>query len=206
MPSLTETKTDCVKPVFLTGTLTYQSPRVDATTHVLTTIDYAHHEIHDGSSYFICTTNEDFDTAELLNITFTTPALTVAGIHILFKVSNTAASRFEILEAPTVTANSGSALAVYNMNRNSANVTSVKSIATVPISGATLTSTVTVDGTVIYTDLAGLGRDGGYSEKTHSGEIILKASTTYVFRLTGLADNGLASINLSWYEHINKTA
>jgi hypothetical protein len=97
-------------------------------------------------------------------------------------------------------------MSVFNQNRNSALVTIVKSIATVPISGATLTSTVTADGTVLVSDIIGVGRNAGYGESTHLAEIILKAATTYVFRLTGLADNGVASINLSWYEHISKSA
>lgn len=36
-----------------TGDATYQVPRIDKTTHTIQTIDYAHHEVHAGSKYFI---------------------------------------------------------------------------------------------------------------------------------------------------------
>ena len=204
--SVTENANNSVKPVFLTSDTTYQSPRIDAMTHALIQIGYEHHEVHDGSSFMATAIDVDLDSGELLNITFTTPALTLGGIHMIAMASNSSASKFEILEAPTVTANSGTPMSVFNRNRNSSAVTAVKSIATVPISGATLTSTVTVDGTVIKTEIMGVGKNSGASGSRDEMELILKGATTYVFRITGLADNGLASIILTWYEHIAKTA
>jgi len=35
-----------------TSDTTFQTPRVDATTHTLQTIDYSHHEVHAGSSFY----------------------------------------------------------------------------------------------------------------------------------------------------------
>ena len=189
-----------------TSDSTYQAPRMDAGTHTLMTIDYAHHEIHAGSSFMCSATDTDLDIGQLLNITFTTPASTLGYCHMFVNGSCTSSALFEVLEAPTVTANSGTPLAVYNRNRASSAVTGCKSIATVPISGATLTSTVTVGGTVIVSEGIGVGKNFGASSTRNDGEIILKAATVYVFRITGVADNGLAGIFLSWYEHINKEA
>jgi len=39
-----------------TGDDTYQVPRIDASTHAITTIEHEHHEIHDGSSLTVTVT------------------------------------------------------------------------------------------------------------------------------------------------------
>jgi len=42
------------------------------------------------------------------------------------------------------------------------------------------------------------------SEARSQSELVLARNTIYSFRITGSADNGNASIRLSWYEHTPK--
>ena len=97
-------------------------------------------------------------------------------------------------------------MTIFNAERNSSNTSDALNIEAVPTAGkATLNPTVTADGVVLKQRALGGGSGpfgtGGESRATQ--EIVLKQNTIYAFRLTGLADNGAANIDLSWYEHTN---
>jgi len=49
-----------------------------------------------------------------------------------------------------------------------------------------------------------VGRERGASGTEDRDERILKQNTTYAFRITGLANDGVASVVLSWYEHVGR--
>jgi hypothetical protein len=165
-------------------------------------IDYPHHEIHSGSAWAIGVNDADLDTADELTIAFTTPD-TTKWLHVVAIAANSANSTFEILEAPTITNGTGSDLVPYNLNRNSATTSGILSIKAIPVANqATLTPTITNDGTAIWTESLGGNKNQGSSAGAATrDERILKQNTTYAFRLTGVADNGVASIGLHWYEH-----
>jgi hypothetical protein len=182
--------------------------RMDASTRSLQTIDYAHHEIHGGSCFAAHVYDADFDGAEIISVSFTTPD-TTKWLHVVALVGSSTAATFEIGEGSTVTAGSGSAYTVINRNRNSDTTSVVSDLAASPATNTvTLNGTISNIGTVIHGEALGGGKNqagGGGIRDTE--EYILKQDTTYSFRLTnGSTDNGVASMQLSWYEHTHKAA
>jgi len=183
----------------------FQYPRLDASTLSMQTIEYEHHEIHSGSAYIASATDADLDTADELAIAFTTPN-TLKWLHLVAYASNTSSGTWEVLEGPTITLDSGADLPVFNHNRNSAKTSAVLTIETVPEVGEmTLNPTITNDGTVLMTELIGAGREKVGGESRSDNEWVLKQNTTYAFRITGNANDGRASIKLTWYEHTDKS-
>jgi len=178
---------------------------VDASTHALLVIGYEHHEIHDGRGYVIGTYDADLDTDDELIIAFKTPD-TLRYLHVLVDVENTVAGLFEILEGATITNGTGSDLQSFNANRNSSNVSGILNIEASPTAGkASKNPTITDDGTAIWQEILGATKQqGALSSGGGRHEFVLAPNTIYAFRLTGNADNGIASIDLSWYEHIDK--
>ena len=177
---------------------------IDASTSALETIDYAHHEVHSGSSYAAFTSNSDLDATDELIIAFKTPN-TTKWFHMVAGFKNTSESLAEILEAPTITNGTGTESACINHNRNSIKTSGSLSIEASPTSGEySVDPTITADGTVIMADTIGTGKNKGLSESRGVSEYVLKQNTIYAFRITGVADNGNAAIILNWYEHTNK--
>ena len=173
----------------------------DAATGALAIVDYPHHEVHEGEAYELSAIDVDLDTADKLTIAFKTPD-TTKWLHCVVLASNSSASKLEVLRGPTITNGTGSDMVPYNRNHNSQNTSGVSSIKATPVAGqATLTPTITVDGTAVHTQVLGTGKDKGSSGSRGDEERVLAQNTVYAFRITGLADNGLASLSVSYYEH-----
>jgi hypothetical protein len=192
--SATENKNNCVAPVCLTSDTTYQSPRLDATTHSRNVIDYAHHEVHDGSSFGVCY-DADKTIGQAVEILLVTPD-TTKWAHMTYSVENESEMAFALYEG-TTTSNNGTSITAYNRDRNSA---------TAATTLAYHTPTITGDGTAIFAWHSGSGRgtpgtggDRGIIER------ILKQNTKYLFRMTATAAGWIA-IKIDWYEHTNKVA
>lgn len=174
---------------------------VDLSTQALVNMPYDHHEVHDGDSYDAYVYDADLDGAEIISISFTTPN-TTSYLHMVSSAQNSSTSLFEIGEGATVTAGSGTDRACYNRRRTSSNTSGIKSLAETPaVSKYTYNGTITNMGTTLYQAVVGTGRFGGGTATRGTAELILKPNTVYSFRLTGIADNGVASIDLTWYEH-----
>lgn len=190
--------TNAVRPVFLTSDTTYQSPRLDAATHTLQTIDYEHHEIHAGSHFFYYNYDSEVDTAGPKYYRITTPN-TTKWSHMTFTLYSEGIGTWELFENPTVNA-AGTAATVFNSNRNSTKT------ATLIIA---YDATSTADGTLLATWRTGSGttapsRIGG--ESSRDKEIILKQNEDYFLKFTPDADNAKVKAELEWYEHTNKEA
>jgi hypothetical protein len=180
------------------------APKNDSTTMALNTIDYAHHEIHAGSSYEIETNDLDLDTDEALIVAFKTPNVSNKWMHCVAFYGVTGEAIGEILEAPTITVDTGSDLVAFNKNRNSINISDISTIETVPELGkATKNPTITADGTIISNVTIGEGRNRQSGESRDVLEWILKENTIYAFRITSKADNNIVQLSLVWYEHTN---
>lgn len=152
------------------------------------TVDEAHHEAHDGSAFVIVHSGTKNST-EYICITFTTPALATASIHMVVYASGSGVSTLEIGEGAT--ASGGSGATVVNRNRNSS--------ATTSLTGSAVDDAVSALGTTIYALGIGAGQNNG-DEHRNDVEFILKASTKYALKLTsGAATNALRLI-ASWYE------
>ena len=194
-----------LKSVFIKG-IDYISgdSGIDASTEALETIEYEHHEIHAGSTFQASISSADLDTEAEINICFTTPDTTKWG-HCTLEASNSSGGLIEILEGATVTADSGTDTPCLNVNRNSQTASVFSSIETAPQVGEfSYNATITGDGTVLDSVYLGAGKSKMAASSRSMNEWVLAQDTTYAFRLTGTADNGMATIRLRWYEHTDK--
>ena len=172
--------------------------KVDKSTNAITTLTYAHHEVHAGSyfSTYEHTTDIGAETApaDAIQITFTTPA--VKEIHMIIHAQCTAAAVYTFTEAWTGGAGGGVALTAYNRDRNSDNKTTLTDL-------LDSNTAVVTGGTVLETQTLTTGKfDAG--ESRDAQEWILKRNTKYAIGLY-LAAAETATISLNWYEHTNKT-
>jgi hypothetical protein len=180
-----------------TGDATYQVPRLDKYTHATTTIDYVHHEIHDGATYMYHDVIDDLDNNVAQDYMITTPD-TTKWLHISHDIEAIGPITVEIYEATDKTGTTAQTL--YNRDRNSATT------ATGTIHKGT--SGGTTDGTKIVYWKGGISSNKTQNSATHgtASEKILKQNTKYILRLTSRMDNNMISVSIGWYEHTNKTA
>ena len=200
-----------------TGDDTYQTPRLDLSTHALETIEYEHHEIHSGSSftaYYTITTAATNGHRSGLYIR--TPIS--KEIHAIVSFSASVAANFAICEAPTIAANTGThAVQTYNRFRDSSKTSLVKDNANTPaankyttLSEAQIAGDGTwATGTVLRTEplQTGVGPKPAGGTSRGNQEYILKSDTKYVFLLTNtVATANVHHILCDWYEHSPKSA
>jgi len=187
-------RTDEVSPVFKTGDKTYQSPRVDPTTHSLQFIDFAHCILHNGDHYYVKDW-VDLTNGQVLDFLFVTPD-TTKWAHLLISFGFEAEANISVYESAT-TSNNGTPITVFNRNRNSAN-TNTSLVYSAP--------TVTGTGTLIARYKAGSSRSVGGDIRAE-GELVMKQNTKYLVRITNdTVTNNWCGYLADWYEYVNKTA
>ena len=201
-----------------TGDNTFQAPRLDTITHVLSVIEYGHHEIHGGSSF---TAHYALTTAATnghrSGLYIKTP-LTAPLVHAIIQFSASTAAIYTLCEAPTIAANVGThANVIFNRYRDSATLSGCFDNAAAPAVNKFTTLTeaqIAADatwatGTILRTAPLVMGAApkaaGGATRETQ--EYILKANTKYVFLITNTAaDANAHHILVDWYEHTNRSA
>lgn len=176
-----------------------KNARLDAVTESLIVQNYEHHEVHEGSHFYI----DDVVTLAINNVfdlQFTTPAGTKFS-HFIFMLGVQAETEWLIYEGATINA-AGTSITPLNNDRNSSTV-----------SGNTLASQLntTLANANADTDVSGAletnhgkigaGRTGGIDGR--SSEIILKANTIYCMRAIAIAA-GYINFVMQWYEHTNR--
>ena len=188
--------------------LAYQ---IEQQTDALKIIDYAHHEVHGGHSFRTFKTQTTTNTGERTIIAFKTGD-TAKWCHLIAEFDATAISGVSIVEAPTITVNTGTALTVFNHNRNSIQTSGVTSI-NGPLGSATFYTVAdqanvsTGNGVALFKrSVGGSGFKSAIGGGTRgSNELILKQDTVYAFVVESLDDNdNHQAITLDWYEHTNK--
>ena len=199
--------------------------RLDASTHSMQVVDYAHHEIHSGSSYTCHYSQDVSDTDYRTAITFKTANTTKWG-HLIAAVHGTDAAIAYIYEAVLIeagTAGEPAACVIYNRNRNSSNTSGFISQHATPVTGgaSAWTEAKLADGNVgddadwaVTTELEieRMPLGGGTSPAKAIGgagrgeqELILKQNTVYMVMIQSLnANDNTHSIHLDWYEHSDK--
>ena len=186
---------------------------IDASTNSLNVIDYAHHEIHSGSSYHVgysvTTASSDNDVTA---IAFKTPN-TAKWLHIVATFTCSDPAEAIILEGALTIADRGDGAdkAVLNRNRNVTTPSAVLSWEDTPTAGSVTTMNETewtAVGISGGTELEHVWLQGGSGPHAVGGaargtqEWILKPNTDYVFYLTNTGASANAhSISLDWYEH-----
>ena len=177
-----------------TGTTTFQSPRIDPTSHALQIISDAEHHIHEGHSFFFTDAN-DLGNGAVRDVLLVTPD-TAKFAHLTFGVSSEAEINVVLYEATTTSAD-GAAISELNRDRNSATVATMV---------ATSAPTVTAVGTLLLNFLSGSGR-ASPTEVSFNRELILKRNTKYMFRITNATSNANGVVlEVGWYEHTDFAA
>lgn len=172
----------------------------DETNRSLLTVDYAHHEIHEGDHYFV-SGFVDLAINNVFDLQFTTPD-SAKWSHFRFVLSSENETDWYIYEGASV-GTAGTSVAPVNNNRNSANV-SVNVLAT--IENASLVDanadTDVSGATLIASGSLGSRQSGGVVLQDE--EIVLKQNTVYCMRAVAVAA-GWISFNAKWYEHTDKS-
>lgn len=173
-----------------TGDETYQPIMVDPTTHTIQVIDYTHHEVHDGNSYFLSGNDDAIDASENFTLTVVTPD-TTTWLHSTWSAEGTAAIHIFVYEDVIVSVN-GTIVTPVNRNRNSTNTASgiFRENDTITSSGTLLWQWHTSD-----RKIAGAGGE--------RDELILKQDTVYMFVIESEVNGNAVSGILSWYEHVS---
>lgn len=157
----------------------------------LTTIDYPHHEIHEGTHY-IASYAVDLGNGATHYVLISTPDTTVEP-HITINVISEAEAQFDLYETVTYAA-VGTAVAAYNRNRRSANTASI-------LVYHTPTTPSVVGATLLQTKHWGAGKTTG-ADVRGSNEFILARNTKYFLLITNATtSNNYITWWLDWYEH-----
>ncbi len=181
---------DTVKPI-----------RIDASTHSIQTLEYAHHEIHSGSHFFIKGQQDVSGAGTNLDFLFVVPN-TTTWPHAQWNIAGESEFTMSLYEG-VVTSNNGSPVTIYNANRNSSNAAT-----TLGYSGPTLNSGSLGDasdgGVLIWQAKIGSGKNATEGRST-GYEIIAKQNTKYWFRFTKIAaGDHYVDYDFNWYEHADK--
>jgi len=164
----------------------------DQYTNAMITIDYEHHEIHEGAHFFIC------DTITLGSGDSVMFAMkTDAGpkeVHLAWDIFGSKGIFLEIFEGAGITWDGANAT-IRNNDRNSATVSTVDSLQADP--------TVVSLGTRIQVDIGGTATNpasGIPGVASRNRELILKKGTVYLFTITSQAASNIIGYCGQWYE------
>jgi len=174
--------------------------RSDGATAAMITIDYQHHEIHGGSAFFI-EGYSDMSINNVYEMQFVTPN-TLKWNHLTFGILCESETIWQVYEGVSIST-SGSTIALFNHDRNSAKTSGNIVYASLRASLAAANAATNITGsTLLMSGIVGSGKNGGTEDRTN--EVILKQNTTYAMRATAVAA-GFISFGLNWYEHTNST-
>jgi len=165
----------------------------------IVSIDWAHHETHDGDRYYAGYSDTLADTATI-TISFRTSSSDYP--HMIFDVNCSGEAYITGYENPTVTVSTGSQLSAFNKNRLSSNTTSLLEATTGSYVAGNLALNATVaGGTAIFPEFHfGAGKKVGGSG-SFSSEYILKGNEDYALVLTSEANSNHCSVSVEWYEN-----
>jgi len=166
--------------------------RLDGSTEALNCIAYEHHEIHDGSHYYI----EGFTTlasGATLKVGLTTPN-TSKWAHFTWHFSSNGILITRLYEDAGISG--GAVVTPLNNNRNSANTSALNIMQGVSGAGGTIVSQTSVGGEGFKADFGGVS--------ARQDELILKSGTDYRREFTSASDDNIVSFKATWYEHQSK--
>ena len=169
---------------------------IDGSTGALSTIDYAHHEIHGGSSYGVSDTVAcNTSTCKWM---ITTPD-SMKYMHLIFELSCTGEATFLVTEGADRTA--GTILLNVNRRRVGTSNVSEAVVSRTPTAG-------TIDGAItLFSIRDGITNIAAKNIIPGSGreinEWILKPNTKYIISITTYADT-FVTCRLDWYEHTDR--
>lgn len=175
----------------------------DGSTGSFVSIDFPHHEAHEGDSFISDAVSGSLGLNDTLSLAFKTPDSTKLA-HIIFGLVTKAAGHICIIEGASWDNQSGSLNPIFNRRRESLN----NSILLEDSGQATFTATDNIildptnitGGTEIH-DLYTFQQQNTTFERRDDREFILKPDTTYVFQYVADSGANAGQIILIWYEH-----
>ena len=177
--------------------VTFDGLHTDEGTSALTAIDYAHHETHEGNSYFAVYSALTNDTATI-EVRIQTPD-TKMWAHMQITIDVALAGTAQLWKNTTLTHVGGNAITPMNRNHNSTK-TSGLTICHTPGDTQTVASNLTrYIGSASTSGRSDVGGTGG-----NRGEFILAQNTAYLIRVSSRAANNALTIVLDWYEQTFK--
>ena len=190
------------------GDWIFPAGKGDSATGASLTIDYAHHEIHEGSAFVCHYVQTVSDTDDKSIIAFKTGS--TKYVHCLVSASASTAAVAYIYEAPTITDNTGASLDVFNRRRvGTPEATTIIRTNTNPDEvGAMYFTEATMGELTGGTELAHIPLIAGAGPKPIGAtaratqEWILKPDTLYAFVVNSSTDSDNTHwIEVDWYEH-----
>ncbi len=176
----------------------WRRARGDKSTDSLQTIDYAHHEIHAGSHYYV-SGHSALDATDTVEFIVVTPD-TTTWAHMYFVYSGNKGFHVDVYEGATFTAATGTLATPRNNNRNEADA-SILEVRLDPSGIATDAATL-IDQQKIGPASPGKSDIGGSVGR--EDELILKQNETYLFRVTSDENSNIVNYKGFWYEHQDK--
>lgn len=176
------------------------SAELDDSTNSIQTIEYEHHEIHSGSSFFV-NGYQDLSINNVLDFTFVTPD-TTKQIHLTWNIDTESETLWYIYEDAIATNALAGAVVPLNNNRNSltASVAVLKYEVQTNLTAANSDTNVSA-ATTLESGISGTGKNSGDDKR--SNELILKRNTIYCLRAVATAA-GFIDFKMHWYEHTPK--
>lgn len=170
-----------------------QDGQIDDITEAVISVDFEHHELHEGDMFSVWVTSTEGD-GDAIEVAIKPPNNT-KRFHAIAEHFGSNAHSFQIIENVTSLA-AGTAGTAVNRNRNSSNTTAALTLKTGTDSGTALTYT---GGTNIWTHHMPSGRNATAGRATT--EWILKNNVDTVFRLQAEAAATELWLAVIWYEH-----
>ena len=176
-------------PVIVANMITYER-LIDCLVNAFVTIDYEHHEIHEGALYMVDHVNLALGAAATMSLSATIPAGTFS--HFRYVTNAGGASHVELKEGAGLS--DGAVETIFNANRNG------PAAPFGALSDATIAGGVTI---LEYTVAAGAGPKAAGGSGGLFEEVVTQDDQTYSIELTNHTNGAiLASIVVSFY---NKT-
>jgi hypothetical protein len=169
---------------------------MDSYVHAHTMIGEVHRMVHDGFAYHATGRVAALANAASLEVLFSVPADTFPHLNAALITMSDSPCDMEAFEGTTTSAD-GTAVTVFNRNRNSTN-TAAMTMFTGP--------TITADGTQIHDryipDQGGVGTNNAGAVSPGLGEEwVLKPSTKYLLRFTNNSGGAITvAFEFLWYE------
>lgn len=163
----------------------------------ISTITTPHLRVHQGRAFIASVNEASLGNNDTMTIFFNVNSVSP---HVVISASGSGPFEVHLYEGTTVTNDTGTLVGIHNKNRNSSTISTVSDNSTPPVVGqAVKDANVISAGLAIRTDFVQEGfLQGGTLD--YDREMILKASTSYLFQITSRSVSNRCHLNLEWYE------
>jgi hypothetical protein len=191
-----------------------KSVGIDAMTNSLRTADIAHSEIHEEHTFSVHHHKPVYTTGtpvyflkqETINICFhTSPGSTLS--HMIGLVDSSKIAFFRILRDVTITDGTGSDFTPQNRYEGSSEISILDNAQASPTANRVRLDATFSGGSLLHSEVLGTGKEksGTANGPRDLSEYIRAPDTNYAIELSrpNVAGDGLANIELIWYEHLS---